>query len=60
LPDDARVRASLTAGVPAFIVNRGGASIAHYESLFRAAGYTLTARQPRVSAWKPPARIPIR
>jgi len=60
LPDDARVRASLTSGVPAFIVNRGGASIAHYESLFHAAGYTLTDRRPRVSAWKPPARIPIR
>ena len=38
LPDDARVRASLTAGVPAFIVDRGDAHIAHYESLFRAAG----------------------
>jgi hypothetical protein len=55
LPDDARVRASLRAGVPAFIVDRGGADIAHYESLFLASGYRLAARRPRVSAWTPPA-----
>src|SRR5262249_61325055 len=53
LPSDASVARALSRRIPAFLVDRGGADIPHYEGLFLTAGYRRVGDRPGVSAWLP-------